>query len=63
MDGARLLHLQWHKKFIDELLRPDDWQPPEGGTFAFKSADILKLCDAVEAKLCGEPSLLEVQGE
>ncbi|GAB4813585.1 hypothetical protein N2152v2_000631 [Parachlorella kessleri] len=51
---------QWHKAFIEELLRPEEWRAPEGRDPPFKPCDILRLCDLVEARLQAEPTLLEV---
>lgn len=54
--------MQWHKKFLDALLRPEDWKPPAGRSFAFRPADVVRLCELAEAKLRAEPTLLEVSG-
>jgi hypothetical protein len=54
--------MQWHRAFIDELLRPEDWKPPSGRVFPFKATDVLRLCDLAVARLQAEPTLLEVQG-
>ena len=54
--------MQWHKKFLDALLRPDEWTPPAGRVFGFSPDDVLMLCELAEAKLREEPMLLEVAG-
>ncbi len=57
-----LLLLQWHKLFLDALLGPEEWVAPANRAFPFKPDAVLRLCDLVEARLRGEPTLVEVQG-
>jgi diadenosine tetraphosphatase ApaH/serine/threonine PP2A family protein phosphatase len=50
-----------HKRVLQELLRPSSWKSPPDRSFILRPSEIVDLCDAAEAILSEEPTVLHLQ--